>query len=1155
MRVFEVSRTHRALIAATSIAGLMLFSGGVLQAQERLAQSWRSLVEADGPAIWWSFDGKSPIGAETSGVELKSVTAGKVLTAKTGPGRAVSRLFSDRNSAIEFDGTSGAIKVTDPGEKSLLDFDRGDAFTIEAWVQPRPFGGARYMYIAGKGRTRNKGFDPDNQSYALRLQGIGSDAVLSFLFRSAADDKKGSEFHRWTSGSGFPVDGRWHHVAVTYQFGKADSLRGYVDGKPVSGAWDMGGATSRAPVVDDDELWIGSSMGMQSGSTFNGLLDEVAIYRKALTEDRVRARVPFVPRADEPPMPESAPPRDAVLVEVFEGIPNARGWGYELKQSSESWFEPSFAFFDMPERYNARGVTVDRSNPLVLRASNIMQVPAGSYQLLLRTLRYGRVFVDGKLVVETPVRPHRPDAHGNMYTLKSTLAPGSRQLYPGAEERMADVEFDGRPHEIRVEIHVGGDKRRLELGETSLSIAMKASSTSADQTASDGETPFKVLSPSLEIPLTDVGWEAYETRRREEYVVLNQQRRIEASQQEIAFWNRRHEIARGVVNELPVVDVPPAKNSDADSRPSLSTSIDRFVLAKLDEAGITPSEVVNDWTFLRRVALDVIGTPPTPEQIAEFLADQSEARRANYIDRMLQNPGWADHWVGYWQDVLAENPNVVNPTLNNTGPFRWWIHESFLDNKPFDRFVTELIQMEGSSHFGGPAGFEIATSNDVPYAAKAHIVGQAFMALQMKCARCHDAPYHNFSQRDLFSFAAMLRRKPQEVPKSSSVPVTSNSELVTMTMKPGDLAAVEWPFEGRFTTTIPAGFFRSSDAKDSRPELAARITSPHNDRFSEVIVNRLWQRYLGRGIVEPVDDWEHADPKHPELLKFLGREFVRNGYDVKALARMILNSQTYQRATQADVTPEELDLFASPSRRRLSAEQVLDSLFAASGKEFHAGDMNIDVDGSRNYTSSLNLGIPRRSWMFSSLSNERDRPSLSLPYAQPFVTLLQTFGWRDSRQDPITVRPQESTVLQPAILANGTIGRRFTGLSDDSAFTTLALQDRPLSELVDAVFRRVYTREPSSDEREVFMELLSDGFSDRINHDELHKPPTRGAYSRTGVGWSNHLAPEATLLQIETDERVRLGDPPTKKLQPEWRERFEDMLWSMLNSPEFLFVP
>ena len=245
----------------------------------------------------------------------------------------------------------------------------------------------------------------------------------------------------------------------------------------------------------------------------------------------------------------------------------------------------------------------------------------------------------------------------------------------------------------------------------------------------------------------------------------------------------------------------------------------------------------------------------------------------------------------------------------------------------------------------------------------------------------------------------------------------------------------------------------------------------------------------------------------------------------------------------------------SSSRRRLSAEQVLDSLFATSGKEFHAGDMNIDVDGSRNYTSSLNLGIPRRSWMFSSLSNERDRPSLSLPYAQPFVTLLQTFGWRDSRQDPVTVRPQESTVLQPAILANGTIGRRFTGLSDDSAFTALALQDRPLSELVDAVFRRVYTREPSSDEREVFMELLSEGYGDRINHDELHKPPVRGAYSRTGVGWSNHLAPEATLLQIKTDERVRQGDPPTKKLQAEWRERFEDMLWSMMNSPEFLFVP
>ena len=149
--------------------------------------------------------------------------------------------------------------------------------------------------------------------------------------------------------------------------------------------------------------------------------------------------------------------------------------------------------------------------------------------------------------------------------------------------------------------------------------------------------------------------------------------------------------------------------------------------------------------------------------------------------------GWADHWTSYWQDVLAENPNIVNPTLNNTGPFRWWIHESLIDNKPMDRFVTELIMMEGSRFYGGPAGFSIASQNDVPLAAKAHILGQALLGIQMQCARCHDAPFHDVTQKDLFSIAAMLKRNDENVPRTSTVTVSENGPVpnVPITLKPG----------------------------------------------------------------------------------------------------------------------------------------------------------------------------------------------------------------------------------------------------------------------------------------------------------------------------------------------------------------------------------
>jgi hypothetical protein len=1131
-------------------ACLAVSAASTAEAQQ---SAWSRLVKEDAPVLWWNFDSDDPSQPVTFGKDAipKSNLVGDFKHGEPGPRKSVSPLFAAENRSIEMTSKVAVIKVTDPGEKSLIDFDKGDAITIEAWVNPDPFGGARYMYVAGKGRTYEKGFSRENHNYSLRLQGQGPDAVLSFLFRTRADKKSPGNWHRWTSKEGFTVDKGWHHVAVTYEFGKADSLVGYVDGRPVPGVWDLGGATDRAPVVDDDQLWIGSSMAMGNSSSFDGLLDEVAIYRKALKPERFMVRVPYFPKPSPPPMPQSAPPRDEILVEVIEGIPDSPSWPATLPEPTEFWKEPAFAFFATPQRYSSKALRIDRSNPLILRASSVMKLPAGKYNFLVRTLRFGRLYIDGKLVVETPKRGHRGGGHGKMYELESKLAPGSRQLFPGAVERMAEVELDGEDHEFRFEVHAGGQTRRVEFGETSVSFAPVADSIDDVKGATKNRmTPFRVLSTKVDIPMTNRGWEAYERQRRNDYVRMDQQRRQQIDDTERHYWNKRHKIAQQVVRAKPAITIP-----EVNAGTEVGNEIDRFILARLQKEGVSPAPLCDDWTFIRRASLHLIGTPPSPEMVNEFIADKSPSRRAKFIERMLDHPGWADHWVGYWQDVLAENPNIINPTLNNTGPFRWWIFESFLDNKPFDRFATELILMEGSAQFGGPAGFEMASQNDAPFAAKAHIISQGFLALELKCARCHDAPYHDFAQEDLFSIAAMLKRGPQKVPKSSTIPGgLSNSELVKVSLKAEQPISAKWPFAEKVGSSIPDGIVQAS-SDDSRQELAARVTSPHNQRFAEVLVNRLWHRYLGRGLVTSIDDWETEEPSHPELLRYLARELALSGFDVKHVARLILKSHTYQRQIAAidDDTPAEL--FAVPVRQRLSAEQLVDSLFAASGKDFRAGDMNIDVDGSREIRNSINLGIPRRAWMFSSMSNERDRPSLTLPHAAPFVSTLETFGWRSSRQSPLTIREVAATVLQPAIIANGTLGRRFTRLSDDSAFTELALKDQPASELVNAVFIRTMTRQPGIDERAMFVELLSEGYADRVNQEEASKPLPPLPPLRTGVGWSNHLHPDANTLQVATHEAIIKGDPPTKRLTPEWRTRFEDMLWALMNSPEFVFIP
>jgi hypothetical protein len=1105
-------------------------------AEEESVGRYADTIAEDQPVAWWRF-GKDPKAGEQGLFSGEFV--GKVSVDQPGPRGALFPAFEAGNTALRFNGDGGRLVVKDVaiGEARPLQFRNGDALTLEAWVNVTKLGNGQQIYIVGKGRTRNNGYAAENQNYGLRLAGSGGQAVISFLFRDA-DNRPGEakDFHRWNSQTGFGVNSGWHHVAVTYQFGDSGSLRGYIDGKPVGGAWqDYGGATNEPPVVDDDELWIGSSMGGNPSSSFQGGIDEVAVYRRILPAERIAAHCRIV----QPPSyktPDKLLVDNQVLVEIIHGFADSYTWNFPVPEPFERYTQAEWALVELPQLYNAHGVRTDRSNPLMVRLTGKFTFPAGEHRLLLRSRSAARVFLDGKLLVENKHPTRGGDGHGPLYEVVSHVSPHIRPLQPGDYEKEVKVAGTGKPQVLSVDVYAGGKKRRTELGEMCLALG-------------DAEGHFQVLTFGKAITLTDAGWEDWSDARRAELAAVNQQRRAAASQEYAAYWDRRHQAAREMVSRRePMVlpEVPPAL--------PVQNEIDRFIGAKLAAAKVAPLPLTDDYSFLRRVSLDVIGTIPTPEIVARFLGFPPETRRTQIIDWLLEQPGWADNWVGYWQDVLAENPNVVNPTLNNTGPFRYWLHESFSDNKPFDRFATELALMEGSSHFGGPAGFGMATQNDSPMAAKAYVLGRAFLALEMKCARCHDAPYHDFAQRDLFSLAAMLKRAPESVPKTSTVPGGgAASAIITVTLKPGEAVAPAWPFADLLPVKSPAELLEKKD--DSREQFAALVTSPENPRFGRVLVNRLWKRYLGYGLVEPVDDWETADPSHPELLEFLERDFIRANYDVKHVARLILNSHAYQRQPDAAAIDDRqrAALFAGPSPRRMSAEQIVDSLFSSAGKSFRTEELNIDVDGLRSYESSLGFGFPERAWEFTSMSNERDRPSLALPASQTILNLLETFGWRSTRPDPISVRPQDTTVLQPAILSNGVAAKRISQLSDDSRFTRFALEDVSLDDFIRKVYQAVLTRPPSQEELRLMTELLTDGYQTRRKLDQpavsLRRPRA------TGVCWTNHLQPEASSIKIAFAAEVEKGDPPTLRLEADWRERAEDFVWTLVNSPEFLFIP
>lgn len=1081
---------------------------------------------AQPPEIRWSFEG-----------DVAATVTGQVNDSETSFGETLVGTAKIVDGVLLIPEGAGRVRVSDSGEGSLLDATNGDAITLEALFKANAggFTNGQHQHLIGKGRTNNKAFAADNLNYALRITGQGNAGALSFVFRSAPDGEPGNgEYHRWTSNETLSGDGSWHHVALSYEFGKPESLQAFLDGEAIAGTWDMGGKTALPPAVDDDEVWIGSGAGGGAGSTFHGVIDDVVLRRRAATKDDVAAwrsmllndkrfgPAPVV--AEKPPVPLTPAPSGTVLVEVFEGLPPTKSWKFRWPEATESYRQNSFGFTGLRRKYSAKGIQVDRSQAFGVRASSMVSLPEGDYEVILRARSGAKLWVDGEVIAETPFHNISGSGHGTLRDWRAIQESHLRPLQPGDHETLASLATDGSPREIRLELYVGGGRIRPEVGESGVFVRRK------------GEKDFHLVNFGEDVALTDAGMLDFHAWQKNELIRLDAERRAEVAGDEKAYWERRHEIARQIWREKPTEE-------------NGAKSIDAIVAARLKESGVEAPGLADDWAFVRRVTLDLIGTIPTEEQVDAFFADRSPNRRERYIDRLLEHPGWADHWVAYWQDALAENPNLVNPTQNNTGPFRWWLHESFVDNKPFDRIATELILMEGSTHYGGPGGFSLATQNDVPMAAKAHVLGQSLLAVDMSCARCHDSPVSDLKQADLFSFAAMLKRGPQDVPATSSVPPSDHARLVEVTLVPGTKVAPEWAFE-EFSpaSDVPSEFVRN--AKDDRERVAAIVTSPRNERFVQVIVNRVWKRYLGRGLVEPVHNWQDQEPIAPELLDYLCREFVESGYDLKSLARMIVMSEAYGRTPVADPSSEVAGLL--PVRRRMTAEQVVDSMFLATGKRFKSGEVNIDSDGARDYTSSMNLGRPVRAWEFVGVSNERDRPALALPKVQPFVTLMEAFGWQGARQATVPAREEDPTVLQSGQLANGVLSARFTRLSDDSVFTQMALEAATPEELLERTVARVLTRPATEAERTMLVGLLRDGFENRIIN---AKPLPFRDYATTGVSWSNHLHPEATRVQKELQDEVDAGDPPTERLQAEWRTRYEDVLWSLLNDPEFVFVP
>jgi hypothetical protein len=363
------------------------------------------------------------------------------------------------------------------------------------------------------------------------------------------------------------------------------------------------------------------------------------------------------------------------------------------------------------------------------------------------------------------------------------------------------------------------------------------------------------------------------------------------------------------------------------ANPPENNYVDKLVFGKLKLLSIQPSDLGTDQEFIRRVYLDLCGITPTSDETRAFLESKDKDKRSRLIDRLLERPEYADFWTLKWSDVLRSS----RKTIQEKGIYVYqdWLREQLQKNTPFDKIVRDLLTAKGSTFANPPANY-YRIARDPQNLAET--TAQLFFGIRMQCAKCHNHPFERWTQDDYYSMAAFFARVRQKVDPAEpgTGPMHTGAAEVVFMDRSGEVV------QPRTGKVMPPKFMGGSMAmlppgKDRREVLADWLTGPNNPFFAKATVNRIWYHLVGRGIVDPVDDFRDSNPSaNDELLDALARDFVAHKFDVKAIMRVILNSRTYQLSAQTnDFNKDDNKYFSHAVTRLLTAEQLLDAICAA----------------------------------------------------------------------------------------------------------------------------------------------------------------------------------------------------------------------------------
>lgn len=519
--------------------------------------------------------------------------------------------------------------------------------------------------------------------------------------------------------------------------------------------------------------------------------------------------------------------------------------------------------------------------------------------------------------------------------------------------------------------------------------------------------------------------------------------------------------------EVASVVIPQTKPLPAAVFESLPRNgfIDELVYEKLQALGIEPSPFVDDHVFMRRVSLDLIGRLPTADEAQAFLngseGETKAERRAKLVDQLLERPEFADHWAGYWADMLRPNPYRVG--IKAVMNYDNWIRQQFRDDVPYDEFVRQLVTAKGSTWQNGAATLyrDRRSPDEV-----APMISQLFLGIRLDCAKCHHHVFEKWSQQDFYQFSAYFANVGYKgtglsppISGGEEVVFTSNGgsvqhPLTGETMKPTPL------FELPSNATADLANIATTDADgspiDPRVELATWMTSRENDFFAKVQVNRTWGILMGRGLVEPVDDLRATNPAtNPKLMNALAKDFQTSGYDFKELLKTITLSQVYRHSSEptASNVADRLN-YSRHYRRRLRAEVLSDAVSDVTQTTESFQAMPPDSRANQVWTTRV--------------------PSL----------LLDTFGRPNENQDPPCERMPESTVTQALHLMNSQqLDQRVR--SDAGRSARLAASQKTPEQIVDELYLATFTRYPTDDERDYAVALFGDAADRRSVIEDL----------------------------------------------------------------------